>query len=67
LNGGSTYHSIANNVSGTQYDYNFSAETDTSNAKLRIRAYDGYQYGAYGYSGTFTISATGGGSYQMML
>jgi hypothetical protein len=40
----------------TSYDYDFINESETSLAKIRIRAYDGYSYGPWDESdGVFTI------------
>lgn len=56
-NGGSWKDIVAlTPVGATSYVYNFVNETPTSTAKVRVRAYDGQNYGAWDESnGVFTI------------
>ena len=55
---GSTWKTIVSltSVGATSYTYNFTNEPETSTAKIRIRAYDGNDYGPWDESnGVFTI------------
>lgn len=54
---GATYKDIValTPAGATSYQYNFSGELETSQAKIRIRAYDGLMYSSWGVSGTFSI------------
>jgi len=58
LNNGQTWKDIIalTTVGATSYPYNFINEPATSTAKVRVRAYDGQNYGAWDESnGVFTI------------
>lgn len=53
---GSTWKSIATEISGNSYIYDFSNEVESSQALIRIRAINAGIFGGYGYSeGVFTI------------
>lgn len=56
-NNGSTWKDIVALTSpgATSYTYDFSNEPQTSQAKIRIRAYDGISYGPWAESGIFSI------------
>jgi hypothetical protein len=58
IDGGGTYpyQIVALTAAGALAQaYNFSAIPASTNCKIRMRAYDGAEYGAYAYSGVFTI------------
>lgn len=57
-NGGSTYTPKYSGVggAGASFSYNYVNDMDTSNARWRVRAYDGELYSAWIESSNFTIS-----------
>ncbi|MDF2534416.1 MAG: hypothetical protein K0R18_573 [Bacillales bacterium] len=58
-NNGSTWKDVVvlTNVGVTSYTYDFTNEPETSTAKIRIRAYDGLNYGSWDESnGVFSVS-----------
>jgi hypothetical protein len=58
-NNGSTWKDIValTNAGVTSYGYDFTNEPETSTAKIRIRAYDGFNYGTWDESnGVFSIA-----------
>lgn len=56
-NGGSTWSDIAplTAAGASSYNYNFSSIANTTNAIIRIRSFDGIDYGSWMQSPTFTI------------
>jgi hypothetical protein len=55
-NNGSTYTTLISNLNALSYTYDFTNVAETTQAKLRIRAYDGTEYSSYEYSPTFTVA-----------
>lgn len=61
-NGGFTYFDITQTPAGQNYyDWNTTSLTSGSNYMLRVRAYDGYTFGAFNYS-QYNFSIGGGNS-----
>jgi hypothetical protein len=57
VDNGSSWSTIASNVTGTSYIYDFSNEKQSSLCLVRVRAYDGLSYGEWDESdGVFTIN-----------
>lgn len=44
---GTTWSTIGSNISGTSYTYDFISKAETTNARIRVRAYDGVIYSDY--------------------
>lgn len=55
--GGSTWNTISSQglAGTTSFSYNFGNESETTNAMIRIRSFDGYSYSDWGVSGVFSI------------
>jgi hypothetical protein len=55
LNGGTNWSTVAANLNPgiTSYSYDFTAEAETTTAKIRVRAYDGEHYGPWDESNAF--------------
>jgi hypothetical protein len=57
VDNGSNWSTIASNISGTSYTYDFTNEQQSSLCLIRVRAYDGLSYGDWDESdGVFTIN-----------